>query len=225
MILIQGVHKKQGGKYVLRNIHLNIKKGDFISLIGPSGAGKSSLLRIISKADSFEKGKVYVDGEDISYISRVQIPRFRRKIGVVFQDFKLLEKKTAFENVSFALEVAGASQVDINDIVPKVLSLVSLEDKMHSFPHQMSGGEQQRVAIARALIHKPPILLADEPTGNLDSNTGWEIIQLLQRINNYGTTVIMATHDQSVVNSIRRRVVQMDNGMITRDQQTGRYIS
>lgn len=225
MILIQGLSKKYGSKFVLRNINLNIAEGDFVSMIGSSGVGKSTLMKILTKEESFDTGKVYLDGEDLDYVKDQQIPFFRRKIGVVFQDFKLLPQKNAFENIAFALEVVGKSNRDIKEIVPKVLALVSLEDKAHHFPREMSGGEQQRVAIARALIHKPKILLADEPTGNLDSYTGWEIIQLLQRINNFGTTVIMATHDQNVVNAIHRRVVQIEDGIIVRDQAAGRYIS
>ncbi len=225
MILIQGVSKKYGNKFVLRNINLNIAAGDFVSLIGPSGVGKSSLMRLLIKEEKCNIGKVFVDGEDIEYIPRGRVAQYRRKIGTVFQDFKLLRNKNAFENVAFALEVSGRSYRQIKDIVPKVLALVGLEDKANHFPNELSGGEQQRVAIARALVHQPKILLADEPTGNLDSYTGWEIIQLLQRINNFGTTVIMATHDQNIVNAIRRRVVALENGIVVRDQYAGRYIS
>lgn len=225
MILIQGVSKKYANKFVLRNINLSVASGDFVSLIGPSGVGKSSLLRLLTKEETLHSGKIYVDGEDIDYIKGSAIAHYRRKIGVVFQDFKLLSDKTAFENIAFALEVAGRSSAEINDIVPKVLALVSLEGKADQFPRSLSGGEQQRVAIARALIHQPKILLADEPTGNLDSYTGWEIIQLLQRINNFGTTVLMATHDQNIVNAIRRRVVALEDGIIIRDQSVGRYVS
>ncbi len=225
MLLVQGVSKKYGDKFVLRNVNLSIAAGDFVSMIGPSGAGKSSLLKVITKEEGFHTGKIFVDGEDIDFIKGNQIGYYRRKIGVVFQDFKLLSRKTAFENIAFALEMAGKGSKEINDIVPKVLALVSLEDKAHRFPRELSGGEQQRVAIARALIHKPKLLLADEPTGNLDANTGWEIIQLLQRINNFGTTIIMATHDQNVVNAIRRRVIAMEDGMVVRDQASGRYVT
>ena len=225
MILIQGVSKKYGEKFVLRNVNLSIGAGDFVSMIGPSGAGKSTLLRMLIKESVFHTGKIFVDGEDIDFIRGNQIAQYRRKIGVVFQDFKLLPQKTAFENIAFALEMVGKTTREINEIVPKVLALVSLEDKAHHFPSELSGGEQQRVAIARALIHQPKILFADEPTGNLDYGTGWEIIQLLQRINNFGTTVVMATHDQTFVNTIRRRVVALEDGMVVRDQAAGRYVS
>ena len=225
MILIQGVSKKYGEKFVLRNVNLSIGAGDFVSMIGPSGAGKSTLLRMLIKESVFHTGKIFVDGEDIDFIRGNQIAQYRRKIGVVFQDFKLLPQKTAFENIAFALEMVGKTTREINEIVPKVLALVSLEDKAHHFPSELSGGEQQRVAIARALIHQPKILFADEPIGNLDYGTGWEIIQLLQRINNFGTTVVMATHDQTFVNTIRRRVVALEDGMVVRDQAAGRYVS
>jgi len=225
VILIQGVSKKYGEKFVLRNVNLSIGAGDFVSMIGPSGAGKSTLLRMLIKESVFHTGKIFVDGEDIDFIRGNQIAQYRRKIGVVFQDFKLLPQKTAFENIAFALEMVGKTTREINEIVPKVLALVSLEDKAHHFPSELSGGEQQRVAIARALIHQPKILFADEPIGNLDYGTGWEIIQLLQRINNFGTTVVMATHDQTFVNTIRRRVVALEDGMVVRDQAAGRYVS
>lgn len=225
MILIQDVNKKFGDRVILRNVSLTIPDGDFVSLIGPSGVGKSTLMQTIRKAIEVDSGKIYVDGEDIEYIKKSQLPYFRRKVGMVFQDFKLLPNKTAYENIAFALEMVGRSNSEISDIVPRVLALVSLEDKAGNFPRELSGGEQQRVAIARSLIHQPKILLADEPTGNLDSYTGWEIIQLLQRINNFGTTVLMSTHDQNIVNAIRRRVVAMEGGMIVRDQAVGRYVS
>lgn len=210
---------------VLNNVNLEIKKGEFVSLVGLSGAGKSTLLKMLTKEEKPTSGKVVVDGVDIDTIEDKEVPYFRRNIGTVYQDFKLLPTKTAYENVAFAMEVSDASQADIAKDVPQILSIVGLGDKLDNFPRQLSGGEQQRLAIARALIHRPKILLADEPTGNLDLVNSYDVVKLLLKINELGTTVILASHDTNIVNSIGRRVVSMDKGKIVKDQlEDGRYI-
>lgn len=209
----------------LDGVSLEIKPGELVSLVGPSGAGKSTLLRLLTREILPSQGEVYVDKVNIAELSDRDIPLLRRKIGTVFQDFKLLSNKNAFENVAFALEVCGASAEEIQTDVPKVLGIVSLQDKTASFPHQMSGGERQRLAIARALIHRPSIILADEPTGNLDMVNSYDVVKLLLKINELGTTVILATHNREIVNSIGRRVVTMERGKIVRDQmEEGKYI-
>lgn len=209
----------------LNGIDLSIKDGEFVSLIGPNGAGKSTLLRLLTREVKPNKGEIMVDGINVAGISDSDIPHLRRKIGTIFQDFKLLPTKTAFENVAFALEVVGASPEQIKEDVPRVLGIVGLSEKINNFPTQLSGGEKQRVAIARALIHRPGILLADEPTGNLDPLNSYDVVKLLLKINELGTTVILATHDREIVNTIGRRVVTMENGLIVRDQQEqGKFI-
>ena len=208
----------------LSGVDLEVKKGEFVSLVGPSGAGKSTLLRLLTKELSPNQGEVWVDGFNLSDINGRDVPVLRRKIGMVFQDFKLLSNKNAFENVAFALEVCDTPKEEIDQDVPKVLSIVGLGDKLSSFPHQMSGGEKQRLAIARALIHRPIILLADEPTGNLDLVNSYDVVKLLLKINELGTTVVLATHNREIVNSIGRRVVSMEKGKIVRDQTgEGKY--
>ncbi|KKS76984.1 MAG: Cell division ATP-binding protein FtsE [Parcubacteria group bacterium GW2011_GWB1_42_9] len=209
----------------LQGINLQIKDGEFVSIVGPAGAGKSTLLRLLTRELKPTDGSVMIDGVEIAKLSRADIPLLRRKIGTIFQDFKLLPSRTAFENVAFALEVIGAPASKINEDVPKALDLVGLGDKLNSFPHQLSGGGKQRLAIARALIHRPRIILADEPTGNLDIMNGHDVIQLLLKINELGTTVVLVTHNKDIVDSISRRVVTMDGGQIVRDQlENGRYI-
>ena len=209
----------------LGGVDLAIKDGEFISLIGPSGAGKSTLLRLLTRELSPSDGQIWVDGVNLADLSSNDIPFLRRKIGTIFQDFKLLSNKNSFENVAFALEVCGASKEEIDSDVPKVLGIVGLSEKMHSFPHQMSGGEKQRLAIARSLIHRPKILLADEPTGNLDRVNSYDVVKLLLKINELGTTVILATHNSEVVNVVGRRVINMEKGRIVRDQvEEGKYI-
>ena len=209
----------------LGGVDLAIKDGEFISLIGPSGAGKSTLLRLLTRELSPSDGQIWVDGVNLADLSSNDIPFLRRKIGTIFQDFKLLSNKNSFENVAFALEVCGASKEEIDSDVPKVLGIVGLSEKMHSFPHQMSGGEKQRLAIARSLIHRPKILLADEPTGNLDRVNSYDVVKLLLKINELGTTVILATHNSEVVNVVCRRVINMEKGRIVRDQvEEGKYI-
>ncbi|MEK7125204.1 MAG: ATP-binding cassette domain-containing protein [Patescibacteria group bacterium] len=208
----------------LDNISLEIKDGEFVSIVGPAGAGKSTLLRLLTRELTPDKGNVVVDGVDLAGISGNAIPLLRRKIGTVFQDFKLLTSKNSFENVAFALEVCGANLRQVNEDVPKVLSIVGLTEKTNSFPHQMSGGEKQRLAIARALIHRPRIMLADEPTGNLDLVNSYDVLRLLMKINELGTTVIMVTHNRDLVNAVGRRVISMEKGKITRDQMQGKYV-
>lgn len=209
----------------LNGVNLDIKAGEFVSLVGPSGAGKSTLLRLLTRELSPNEGEVCLDGINLASLSANDIPLLRRKIGTIFQDFKLLSNKNAFENIAFALEVCGASLEEIESDVPKVLSIVGLAQKINSFPHQMSGGEKQRLAIARALIHRPQIILADEPTGNLDMVNSYDVVKLLLKINELGTTVILATHNREIVNSVGRRVVSMEEGKIVRDQvEEGKYI-
>ena len=209
----------------LNGVNLHIKLGEFVSLVGPSGAGKSTLLRLLTRELFPNEGEVCVDGVNLAHLSNNDIPLLRRKIGIIFQDFKLLSNKNSFENVAFALEVCGANAEEIQADVPKVLGIVGLSDKIQSFPHQMSGGEKQRLAIARALIHRPKIILADEPTGNLDMLNSYDVVKLLLKINELGTTVILATHNREIVNSVGRRVVSMEKGKIVRDQiEEGKYI-
>ncbi|OGN33920.1 MAG: cell division ATP-binding protein FtsE [Candidatus Yanofskybacteria bacterium RIFCSPLOWO2_02_FULL_47_9b] len=204
---------------------LQIKDGEFVSLVGPSGAGKSTLMRLMTRELRPVVGEVLIDEVDIAKLSQKEIPLLRRKIGTIFQDFKLLSKKNAFENVAFALEVSGVEADQVAEDVPKVLNIVGLSDKAKNFPHQLSGGEKQRLAIARALIHRPRIILADEPTGNLDMDNTYDVVKLLMKIHEFGTTVILATHNRQVVNSIGKRVVSMEKGRVVRDQiEQGKYI-
>lgn len=207
----------------LKNINLTIKKGEFIFLVGPSGSGKSTFIKLLIKEIPVTSGNIFVAGRNICNLKASRVPQLRRNIGYVFQDFKLLPNKTIFENVAFALEVIGKPSYVIKVQVPQVLKLVGLANKLNSYPHQLSAGEQQRVSIARAFVNRPPILLADEPTGNVDPATSEGIMRLLSRINLIGTTVTMATHDKSIVNSMRRRVVELEEGEIIRDQKRGVY--
>ncbi|MFO7929638.1 MAG: cell division ATP-binding protein FtsE [Candidatus Humimicrobiaceae bacterium] len=207
----------------LKNINLAVKKGEFIFLVGPSGSGKSTFIKLLIKEFDATTGSIHIAGRNICKLKLSRVPQLRRNMGCIFQDFKLLPNKTVYENVAFGLDVIGKPSYVIKVQVPQVLKLVGLYQKMKSFPHQLSGGEQQRVSIARAFVNRPPILLADEPTGNLDPTTSGGIMQLLSRINLIGTTVVMATHDKSVVNSMRRRVVELENGEIIRDQKRGVY--
>jgi cell division transport system ATP-binding protein len=211
------------GKEALINVDLEIRRGDFIFLVGPSGAGKSTLIRLLIREQVATSGRVYLAGRDLARVSRSQVHRLRRRIGVVFQDFRLLPNKTVRENVAFALEVTGAPLDEIRRRVPRLLALVGLEDQAQQLPAQLSGGEQQRAAIARALVHDPAILIADEPTGNLDPVTGWEIVQLLLEINALGTTLVVATHNQEIVTALRRRVVALEQGRMVRDEVGAAY--
>ncbi len=224
MIRLERVTKTYKGSVVaLRDANLDVQKGEFIFLVGPSGSGKSTLLRLCYREETPETGQVWVAGKEIGSLSRWRVPQLRRNIGSIFQDFKLLPTKTVFENVAFALEVIGRPRHVIVSQVPAILDLVGLGDKIENLPHELSGGEQQRVSIARAFVNRPLILLADEPTGNLDPNTSKGIMRLLDRINRTGTTVVMATHDREIVDAMRRRVVELDRGNIVRDQQQGVY--
>jgi cell division transport system ATP-binding protein len=208
----------------LNNINLHIKPGEFVSIVGQSGTGKTTLVKTLIGEEKVDQGKIVVGGWDITYIGQREVPVLRRQIGVIFQDFKLLNKKTLFENVAFAMQVCGDTSKKIRTIVPHVIKIVGLDSKMNRYPQEISGGEQQRTAIARALVHRPKILLADEPTGNLDSLNANEIIELLLRINKFGTTIILVTHNREIVNKLKRRVITLDNGSIISDQAVGKYI-
>jgi cell division transport system ATP-binding protein len=211
------------GKVALADVNVAIPPGDFVFLVGPSGAGKSTFIRLLIREQLPTSGKVVVAGKDLARMRRREVPKLRRRIGIVFQDFRLLPAKTVFENVAFALEVTGSSRAEIRRRVPQLLNLVGLHEHDDHLPTQLSGGEQQRVAIARALVHDPAMLIADEPTGNLDPVTSWEIIQLLIQINGLGTTVLMATHNQEIVNAMRRRVLALEHGMLVRDESGAAY--
>jgi cell division transport system ATP-binding protein len=211
------------GKEALRDVDLVIPEGDFVFLVGPSGAGKSTLIKLLIRDEVATRGQVVLDGQDLARLGRRQVPRIRRKIGIVFQDFKLLPSKSVWENVAFALEVTGTPRRRIRPAVDRVLALVGLSAQARQVPSQLSGGEQQRTAIARALVHDPRLIIADEPTGNLDPLISWEIIQLLLRINELGVTVLMATHDADVVTALRKRVVALEEGRVIRDEVGGAY--
>jgi len=224
MITLENVTKVYGADTVaVQDVSFDIGKGDFVFLVGLSGSGKSTLLRLMSREEVATEGDVWVAGRNVSEMPPSRVPYLRRSIGNVFQDYKLLLNKTVFENVAFALEVIGKPRHVIRDQVPFVLELVGLADKSERFPNQLSGGEQQRVSIARAFVNRPLIMLADEPTGNLDPATSEGIMSLLQAINETGTTVVMATHDHRVVNVMRKRVIQLDRGAVVRDQERGVY--
>jgi cell division transport system ATP-binding protein len=224
MIKLDNVTKVYNGEVTaLRDASFDVPKGEFVFLVGASGSGKSTLLRLINKQEDPQKGEVWVAGKSINDLPSHKVPYLRRNIGSIFQDYKLLANKTVFENVAFALEVIGRPKHVIRQQVPAILELVGLAGKQDRFPHQLSGGEQQRVSIARAFVNRPLILLADEPTGNLDPATSEGIMRLLDRINKTGTTVVMATHDTKIVNMMRRRVIELDRGVIVRDQARGVY--
>ena len=225
MISISNVSKQYRGsaRPALNNVSLEVAKGDFVFLVGASGSGKSSLMRLMLREDVPTKGSVHVLGENLVGIPSRRVPFFRRRLGVVFQDFRLLPNKTVAQNVAFSLEVIGKSQGFIQEAVPEVLRLVGLEGKADRLPSELSGGEQQRVALARAIVNKPALLLADEPTGNLDPTTSQDIMALIERINLAGTTVIMATHDRGIVDRLKKRVVELKDGEIIRDQVGGSY--
>ena len=225
MIELRNVSKTyNNGTEAVKNITLHIKPGEFVSLVGRSGTGKTTLVTMLVAEERPTEGRIILGGWDITRIKTADIPMLRRQIGVVFQDYKLLPRKTVFVNVAFALEVASYSKKHIQEAVPQILALVGLEPKANEFPDELSGGQQQRVSIARALAHRPKILIADEPTGNLDSVNTREIIDLLLKINNFKTTVMLVTHNRDVVNSLRKRVVALEDGKIAYDQERGRYI-
>lgn len=220
MIVFDNVSKKYpDGTTALEDINFSVKGGEFVFITGPSGAGKTSLLKLIIREEVPTLGEIFVDENPISQIKLKEIPDLRRKIGFVFQDFKLLNSKTVFENVALTLEAVGRDDVNIKDSVEEVLSLIGLSDKLNSFPENLSGGEKQRVSIARALVHEPKILLADEPTGMIDPATGWEIINLLSKINGWGTTVVVATHNLDVVKSLNKRNIKMDKGKLVQNKK------
>ncbi len=223
MILFDHVSKLYPGdsKPALDQVSLHIAPNEFVFLVGKSGAGKSTLIKMITKEEIPDGGKIIIGGIDLDHVKKRYIPHYRRRLGVVFQDYKLLPNRTTYENVAFALEIAGMSNKEIGRTVPKVLDLVGLADKAHKFPRNLSGGEQQRVSIARSVARQPKILIADEPTGNLDKLTRREIIELLQKINDYGTTLLVTTHDESIVNDLQKRVITLKGGRIVSDQKQG----
>lgn len=225
MISFQNVSKVYNNKSIaLEEVSLTVKPNEFVSIVGKNGAGKSTLIKLLIGEEKPSKGRLFFDSYEVNKLRLGELPEFRRKIGIVFQDFKLLATKTAYENIAFALEVDGKSQSEIQEFVPQILDMVGLSDRAFNFPHELSGGEKQRVAIARALIHQPMLLIADEPTGNLDPLNSAEIVKLLVKINELGTTVVLVTHNKDIVNNLHKRVVSMDNGRIIRDEENGKYV-
>jgi cell division transport system ATP-binding protein len=210
--------------YALRKVNLHIKPGEFVSIVGQSGTGKTTLIKLLTAEERSSDGQIIVGGWDITRIPLRDVPYLRRQIGVIFQDFKLLNQKTIFENIAFALEVCSIGRKKIQKVVPQILKIVGLGDKLNRYPQQLSGGERQRAAIARALIHHPKILLADEPTGNLDTVNTREIIELLKKINELGTTVLLVTHNKEIVNLLKKRVITLDKGQVVSDQEVGKYL-
>lgn len=226
MIYFDNVSKlyNDGRSSALHDITFQIAPHEFVSIVGHSGAGKTTLLKMVIAEDAPTSGTVYFESLNIHRIPRSRLPQYRRKIGTVFQDFKLLPNKTAYENIAFAMEANGRPDDEIAENVPQALALVDLEDKIWNFPHELSGGEKQRVAIARAIVNQPDIIVADEPTGNLDPIATYEVVQILRKINDLGTTVIMTTHNKGVIDELGRRVITMDEGRIVRDDESGRYV-
>lgn len=226
MIYFDNVSKVYGGGAgsALEGVSFQVAPKEFVSIVGHSGAGKTTLLKMLIAEDTPTEGQVFFESLDIHKIPRTKLPKFRRKIGTVFQDFKLLPHKTAYENIAFAMEANGRTDQEIADNVPQALALVDLEDKIWNFPGELSGGEKQRVAIARAIVNQPDIIIADEPTGNLDPIATYEVVQILRKINDLGTTVIMTTHNKGVIDELGRRVITMDDGRIVRDDAEGKYV-
>ncbi len=228
MIVFKNVSKiyHQNGResIALDKVTFKIQPNEFVSIVGRSGAGKSTIIRLLTGEEKPSKGQVFFGSYEVDKLKSSELPEFRRNIGVVFQDFRLLDKKTAFENVSFVLEVEGVPQQEINEIVPQVLNLVGLKDKMFRLPAELSGGERQRVAIARAMINRPEVIIADEPTGNLDPLNKWEVIKLLTKINELGSTVLLATHDKEIINSLGQRVITLSDGQVIKDEASGKFI-
>lgn len=225
MILLDRVCKTypQLAEQTINRVSLNIKPREFVIIIGASGSGKTTLIKLLTREIKPDSGKIVVGGIDYDELPDKYIPLLRRRIGVVFQDFKLLPKRTVFENIAFGLEIAGLSNREIKNTVPKVIELVGLTGQEKSFPNQLSGGEKQRVAIARAIVRQPKILIADEPTGNLDPKHSWDIVRLLEKINDYGTTVVLTTHNVDIVNKLKRRVITIEDGQIVSDESEGSY--
>jgi cell division transport system ATP-binding protein len=224
LISLEDVSKRYpNGTYALRDVDLHVESGDFAFVVGSSGAGKSTLNRLLIREELPTTGRVVVDGIDVGRMRQGQVPHLRRKVSIVFQDFKLLQTKTVYENVAFALVVTGHGRREVREETERALALVGLTQRRRHFPRELSGGEQQRTAIARALVMRPKILVADEPTGNLDPVTTWEIIKLLVRVNEMGTTVLIATHNAEIVNALRRRVIHLDHGRVIRDERGGLY--
>lgn len=225
MIVFQNVTKAYAeGAPALEDVSFKINQGEFVSLVGRSGAGKSTIAKLLIGEERPSRGRIIFKDIEVNKLGSSELPYFRRHIGIVFQEFRLLPNKTAYENVAFALEVAGRPQREIAELVPQVLDMVGLSEKLNSFPGELSGGERQRVAIARAMVHRPEVIIADEPTGNLDPFNTWEIITLLQKINSLGTTLLLATHDKEIINTLDRRVITLDRGRVVRDEEKGRYI-
>jgi len=227
MIVFQNITKSynHGAQSVaLDKISFKIQPNEFVSVVGRSGAGKSTIVRLLIGEEKPTKGQIFFGSYEVNKLRSGELPEFRRHLGTIFQDFRLLTRKTAFENVAFALEVEGRPQKEINELVPQVLDMVGLKDKAFNFPTQLSGGEKQRVAIARAMINRPDVIIADEPTGNLDPFNTWEVVKLLMKINELGSTVILATHDKEVVNSLGQRVITLDGGKVVRDEAHGKFI-
>ena len=224
MIEMKDVMKKySNGTTAIRNLSIVIEQGEFVYVVGPSGAGKSTFIKLMYREEKASKGTLNVAGHDLIAIKNREVPYLRREIGVVFQDYKLLPRKTVYENVAYAMQVIGRKPRDIKKRVMEVLDLVGLKHKVRVFPSELSGGEQQRVSIARAIVNTPKVLIADEPTGNLDPDTSWEIMHLLERINNQGTTIVMATHNKTIVDTMRHRLIAIENGLIVRDEAEGEY--
>ncbi|WP_073256778.1 cell division ATP-binding protein FtsE [Caldanaerovirga acetigignens] len=224
MIEMVGVSKiYPGGCVALRDINVKIEKGEFVFLVGPTGAGKSTFLKLLFREELPTRGQIFINGKNITRLKPKEVPYLRRRLGVVFQDFRLLPQKTVYENVAFAMEVIEASPREIRKRVPKVIEMVGLSHKMNSRPNELSGGEQQRAALARALVNNPDVIIADEPTGNLDPDTSWEIMKLLDEINKKGTTLIVATHAKELVDAMKKRVLQLEDGQLVRDEERGVY--
>lgn len=224
MIVMKDIYKRYpNGVTALNGISITINKGEFVYIVGPSGAGKSTFVKLMYREVKPSDGELFIDGTDLSKLKEKEIPFLRRNIGVIFQDFKLLPRLSVYENVSFALEVIEETPRRIRKQVMEVLDLVGLKNKARALPHQLSGGEQQRVAIARAIVNNPKLVIADEPTGNLDPETSWEIMDILEEINTRGTTIIMATHSKEIVNTMKKRVIAIESGLIVRDEDQGEY--
>jgi cell division transport system ATP-binding protein len=225
MITFQNVTKAYNdGPPALEDVSFKINQGEFVSLVGRSGAGKSTIAKLLSGEEKPTRGRVFFKDTEVNKLKASELPYLRRHIGIVFQEFRLLPQKTAYENVAYALEVAGRPQREIAELVPQVLDMVGLSEKLQSFPSELSGGEKQRVGIARAMVHRPEVIIADEPTGNLDPFNTWEIISLLQKINALGTTLLLATHDKEIINTLDKRVITLDRGRLIRDEEKGKYI-